>query len=70
VAIVLFDLFIDLEVDFENTMYFDGVQDATVCLKNESLVGIISILYDLFFKIDVFLPCDKMSQEVLQPLES
>jgi hypothetical protein len=22
------------------------------------------------FKIDVFLPCDKMSQEVLQPLES
>jgi hypothetical protein len=21
------------------------------------------------FKIDVFLPCDKMSQEVLQPLE-
>jgi hypothetical protein len=49
-------VFIDLEVDFENAMYFDEVRDATVvCLKNKRFYWHhFSILYDLFFKIDVF----------------
>jgi hypothetical protein len=65
-------VFINLKVDFENAMCFAKVRDATVvCLKNKRFCWHhFSILYDLFFKIDVFLPCDKMSQEVLQPLES
>ena len=56
-------VFIDLKVDFENTMCFDKVRDATVCLENKSFCWHhFSILYDLFFKIDVFLVGDKMSQ--------
>jgi hypothetical protein len=31
--------------------------------EQKILLASFSILYDLFFKIDVFLPCDKMSQE-------
>jgi hypothetical protein len=55
-------VFINLKVDFENAMYFDKVRDATVFLKNKSFCWHhCSVLYNLFFKIDVFLPCDKMS---------
>ena len=58
-------VFIDLEVDFENTMYFDGVQDATVCLKDKRFCWHhFSILYDLFSRLMVLLACDKISQEV------
>ena len=64
-------VFIDLKVDFENTMYFAGVQDATVCLQGKRFCWHhFSILYDLFSRLTVFFACDKMSQEVLQPLES
>jgi hypothetical protein len=32
--------------------------------EQKILLASFSILYDLLFKIDVFLACDKMSQEV------
>ena len=58
-------VFIDLKVDFENSMYFDKVRDATVCLKNKIFCWHhFSILYHLFSRLMVFLACDKMSQEV------
>jgi hypothetical protein len=64
-------VFIDLKVDFEytmmqeNAMCFDGVQDATVCLKNKRFCWHhFSVLYNLFSRLMVFLACDKMSQEV------
>ena len=45
-------VFIDLKVDFENTMYFDGVQDATVCLKDKRFCWHhFSILYALFSRL-------------------
>jgi hypothetical protein len=48
----------------ENAMYFDEVQDATVCLKKKRLCWHhFSVLYNLFSRLMVFLACDKMSQE-------
>jgi hypothetical protein len=49
-------VFIDLKVDFENSMFFDKLRDAI-------LLASFSILYDLFSRLMVFLACDKMSQE-------
>ena len=64
-------VFVGLYIDFEyteiqeNTMYFDEVQDATVCLKNKRFCWHhFSVLYNLFSRLMVFLACDKMSQEV------
>jgi hypothetical protein len=64
-------VFIDLKVDFEytmmqeNAMYFDEVQDATVCLKNKIFCWHhFLVLYNLFSRLMVFLACDKMSQEI------
>jgi hypothetical protein len=61
-------VFIDLKVDFEytmmqeNTMFFDEVRDATVCLKRKKLCWHhFSVLYNLFSRLMVFLACDKMS---------
>jgi hypothetical protein len=45
-------VFIDLEVDFGNAMYFDKVRDATVYLKNKCFCWHhFSILYDLFSRL-------------------
>jgi hypothetical protein len=55
-------VFIDLKFDFGNAMCFDGVQDATVCLKDKSFWHHFSVLYNLFSRLMVFLAFDKMSQ--------
>jgi hypothetical protein len=48
----------------ENTMCFDEVRDATVCLKMKILCWHhFSVLYNFFSRLMVFLACDKMSQE-------
>ena len=48
----------------ENTIFFDEVQDATVCLKSKIFCWHhFSISYNLFSRLMVFLACDKMSQE-------
>jgi hypothetical protein len=40
----------------ENTMCFDEVQDATICLKSKkTLLASFSVLYKFVFKIDGFL---------------
>jgi hypothetical protein len=40
----------------ENDMYFDEVQDATICLKRKkALLASFSVLYKFVFKIDGFL---------------
>jgi hypothetical protein len=64
-------VFVGLKVNFEyiemqeNAMYFDEVQDATICLKRKRLCWHqFSVLYNLFSRLMVFLACDKMSQEV------
>jgi hypothetical protein len=61
-------VFVGLQVDFEytkiqeNTMCFDEVQDATVCLKRKKdFLASFSVLYNLFSRLMVFLACDKMS---------
>jgi hypothetical protein len=48
----------------ENAMYFDVVQDETVCLKSKRLCWHrFSVLSNLFSRLMFFLACDKMSQE-------
>jgi hypothetical protein len=46
----------------ENTMCFDEVQDATVCLKSKRLCWHhFQSCINLFSRLMVFLACDKMS---------
>jgi hypothetical protein len=40
----------------ENAMFFDEVQDATICLKRQkTFLASFSVLYKFVFKIDGFL---------------
>ena len=49
----------------ENAMYFDEVQDVTICLKSKRLCWHhFQSCINLFSRLMVFLACDKMSQEV------
>jgi hypothetical protein len=48
----------------ENTMCFDEVQDATVCLKRKILCWHhFQSCINLFSRLMVLLACDKMSRE-------
>jgi hypothetical protein len=48
----------------ENAMFFDEVQDATICLKSKRLCWHhFQCCINLFSRLMVFLVCDKMSQE-------
>jgi hypothetical protein len=51
----------------ENAMYFDEVQDATICLKRKKKKRLcwhhFQSCINLFSRLMVFLACDKMSQE-------